>query len=72
MLGPGVGQSLAALVGRLGPARAAALYRETLQAVTLARELIAQSGIACELQMSGQLLCARSAAIAARSRGRRR
>jgi gamma-glutamylputrescine oxidase len=61
MLGPGVGQSLAALVGRLGPARAATLYRETLRAVAVARALIVEERIDCELQMSGQLLCARSA-----------
>jgi gamma-glutamylputrescine oxidase len=62
MLGPGVGQSLAALVGRLGPRAAAALYRETLRAVTLTRGLIESEGIACDLQLTGQLLRARSAA----------
>jgi gamma-glutamylputrescine oxidase len=62
MLGPGVGQSLAALVGRLGPHAAAALYKETLHAVTLTRDLIEREGIACDLQMTGQLLRARSAA----------
>jgi gamma-glutamylputrescine oxidase len=61
MLGPGVGQSLAALAGRLGPARAAALYRETLRAVFAAQALIERERIACDLQMTGQLLRARSA-----------
>jgi gamma-glutamylputrescine oxidase len=60
MLGPGVGQSLAALVGRLGPQAAAALYRETLNAVSLARALIERENIACDLQMTGQLLRAGS------------
>ena len=60
MLGPGVGQSLAALVGRLGPQAAAALYRETLHAVSLARALIERERIACDLQMTGQLLRAGS------------
>jgi len=56
MLGPGVGQSLAALVGRLGPQAAGALYRETLQAVSATRALVEREGIACDLQMTGQLL----------------
>jgi gamma-glutamylputrescine oxidase len=60
MLGPGVGQSLAALVGRLGPRAAAMLYRETLRAVASTRALIEREGIACALQMTGQLLRARS------------
>jgi glycine/D-amino acid oxidase-like deaminating enzyme len=61
MLGPGVGQSLAALVGRLGPRAAGALYRETLQAVSATRALVEREGIDCDLQMTGQLLRARSA-----------
>jgi glycine/D-amino acid oxidase-like deaminating enzyme len=66
MLGPGVGQSLAALVGRLGRARAAALYRATLGAVTDARSLIAREGIDCDLVMGGQLVRARTRACRAR------
>jgi gamma-glutamylputrescine oxidase len=62
MLGPGVGQSLAALVGRLGPSAAAALYRETLRAVSLTRSLIEREAIACDLQLTGQLLRARGPA----------
>jgi glycine/D-amino acid oxidase-like deaminating enzyme len=62
MLGPGVGQSLAALVGRLGPRAAAALYRETLRAVALTRSLIEREEIACDLRLTGQLLRARTAA----------
>lgn len=60
MLGPGVGQSLAALVRRLGASRAAALYRQTLGAVGAAKALIERERIDCELQMTGQLLRARS------------
>jgi len=62
MLGPGVGQSLAALVGRLGAPAAATLYRETLRAVSLAQALIERERIDCELQPTGQLLRARTAA----------
>jgi gamma-glutamylputrescine oxidase len=60
MVGPGVGQSLAALVDRLGGAAAAALYRETLHAVAETRALVEREEIDCDLEMSGQLLCARS------------
>jgi gamma-glutamylputrescine oxidase len=60
MLGPGVGQSLGALVRRLGAIRAAALYRETLAAVSATRTLIEREHIACDLHMTGQILRARS------------
>lgn len=60
MLSPGVGQSLISLVRRLGPERAQALYRQTLSAVSEVAALIEQEAIACELQMSGQLVVARS------------
>ena len=60
MLGPGVGQSLPALVARLGRAQAAALYRTTLEAVSDVRSLCAREAIGCDLQMTGQLLRARS------------
>jgi len=60
MLGPGVGQSLPALAARLGRAPAAALYRATLEAVSDVRSLCGREGIACDLQMTGQLLRARS------------
>lgn len=61
MLSPGVGQSLISLVQRLGPERAQALYKQTLSAVSDVAALIEQEAIACELQMSGQLVVARSA-----------
>jgi gamma-glutamylputrescine oxidase len=61
MLGPGVGQSLAALVRRFGPARAAALYRATLRAVRDVERLIAVEGIDCDLVMGGQIVWARTA-----------
>jgi gamma-glutamylputrescine oxidase len=61
MLGPGVGQSLAALAGRLGAPAAGALYRETLRAVSATRALVEQEHIACDLRMTGQLLRARTA-----------
>jgi len=60
MLGPGVGQSLPALAQRLGREPAAALYRSTLEAVSDVRSLCGREGIACDLQMTGQLLRARS------------
>ena len=60
MLGPGVGQSLPALATRLGRDGAAALYRATLAAVSDVQALCAREAIACDLQMSGQLLRARS------------
>jgi len=60
MLGPGVGQSLPALAARLGRDGAAALYRATLAAVGDVQALCAREAIACDLQMSGQLLRARS------------
>jgi glycine/D-amino acid oxidase-like deaminating enzyme len=60
ILGPGVGQSLAALVARLGRPAAAALYRSTLEAVADVRALCEREAIACDLQMTGQLLRARS------------
>jgi glycine/D-amino acid oxidase-like deaminating enzyme len=59
MLTPGVGQNLRSLVRRVGRARAAAMYRETLRAVTYVRELTEREGIDCELRMSGQLIVAR-------------
>ena len=60
MLGPGVGQSLPALAARLGRDGAAALYRATLAAVSDVQALCAREAIACDLQMTGQLLRARS------------
>jgi glycine/D-amino acid oxidase-like deaminating enzyme len=60
MLGPGVGQSLPALAARIGRPQAAALYRATLEAVNDARALCAREAIACDLQMTGQLLRARA------------
>ena len=60
ILGPGVGQSLPALVARLGRQEAAALYRATLEAVADVRALCEREAIACDLRMTGQLLRARS------------
>jgi gamma-glutamylputrescine oxidase len=60
MLGPGVGQSLPGLVRRHGPARARALYVATLRAVEDAVDLVRRARIACELEMTGQLVVARS------------
>jgi len=62
LLGPGVGQSLPALVRRHGPARARALYVATLRAVEDVCRLVAREGIDCELEMTGQLVVARSPA----------
>ena len=66
MLGPGVGQNLLGLVARLGDGAAAAIYRQTLDAVALVRDLVATENLACDLTMGGQILWARSLA------GRRR
>jgi glycine/D-amino acid oxidase-like deaminating enzyme len=60
ILGPGVGQSLPALAARLGRPAAAALYRATLEAVADVHALCAREAISCDLQMTGQLLRARS------------
>ncbi|HEV7241679.1 MAG TPA: FAD-dependent oxidoreductase [Thermoanaerobaculia bacterium] len=60
MVGPGVGQSFASLVKRLGPGKAQALYRATLKAVEYVRDFVAAEGIDCELEMSGQVVVARS------------
>lgn len=60
MLSPGVGQSVASLVRRLGVTRARRLYEQTIEAVTYAAALIDQLGMDCELQMSGQLIVGRS------------
>ena len=66
MLGPGVGQNLAAVVRRFGTARTQALYRATLQAIDDVHALIVTEGINCQLEMNGQIIVARSHA------GRRR
>jgi gamma-glutamylputrescine oxidase len=68
MLGPGVGQSFASLVKRLGQAKARALYRATLKAVEYVRDLVAAEGIGCELEMTGQIVVARSRGGRARLR----
>lgn len=60
MLSPGVGQSVMALRARLGAARTKATYEATLRAVREVAELIASHHIDCELEMSGQLVIARS------------
>lgn len=66
LLGPGVGQSVAALVRRQGPARAKALYMATLEAVEDVCRLVRREGIDCELEMTGHLVVARSRAGRAR------
>ena len=66
MLGPGVGQSLAALVRKFGPATARALYQATLHAVEDVYRLIEAEKIDCDLERTGQLILARG------SDGRRR
>jgi len=66
MLGPGVGQNLLGLIDRVGDDAAESLYRRTLSAVTLVRDLVAKENLACDLTMGGQIHWARSIA------GRRR
>jgi gamma-glutamylputrescine oxidase len=51
---------------RLGLAKAQAAYRATLRAVEYTRDLIRNEGIGCELEMTGQLVVARSDAARAR------
>lgn len=60
MLSPGVGQSLPALVRRLGEQTARALYQQTLAAVRDVQALVTAEGIDCDLQRSGQVIFARS------------
>ena len=60
MLGPGVGQSLPALVKARGATAAAALYRATLRAVTEVERLVKTEGIDCDFERTGQLVIARS------------
>lgn len=59
MLGPGVGQSLPALVKSRGPEVAKALYRATLRAVDDVEALVAAEKIDCELVRGGQLVVGR-------------
>lgn len=61
MLGPGVGQSLVSLAKRFGLEQAKALYQATLAAVTYVRDLVAKEQIDCDLEMTGQIVVARSA-----------
>lgn len=60
ILGPGVGQSFISLAKRLGAERATALYSATLRAVKYVPALVKREGIDCELEMTGQLIVARS------------
>jgi gamma-glutamylputrescine oxidase len=60
MVGPGVGQSLAALQQRVGSNAARDLYQATLSAVQTTVALVRREGIACDLLESGQLLVAQS------------
>jgi gamma-glutamylputrescine oxidase len=59
MLSPGVGQSLPALVRRLGASAATDLYTQTLAAVRDTSRLIAEEAIDCDLHLGGQLIYAR-------------
>lgn len=59
MLTPGVGQNLPGLIKRYGEATARALYKETLNAVQYAKELVSKENIACHLRMTGQLIIPR-------------
>ena len=60
MLSPGVGQSLPALVRRVGPAVARQLYEQTLSAVRGVQTLVKAEGIDCDLRLGGQVMFARS------------
>jgi gamma-glutamylputrescine oxidase len=60
MLGPGVGQSLPALLKSRGKHAAQALYRATLRAVDDVERLVKAEGLDCELERSGQLVISRS------------
>lgn len=62
MVGPGVGQSLCALVRRVGPEAARSAYEATLDAVRTTVELVQREGIACDLEETGQIVVARSRA----------
>ena len=62
MVGPGVAQSLTALVRRVGPDAARALYAASLDAVRATRALVQRERIACDLEATGQLLVARTRA----------
>jgi gamma-glutamylputrescine oxidase len=66
MFGPGVGQSFASLVKRLGLETAAELYRATLRAVGALGALVNEEKIDCELLRSGQLVVARNGASRSR------
>lgn len=61
MLGPGVGQNLAALVRRFGHEQARRLYEATLRAVEDVAALVEREHIECNLRMPGQLIVARAA-----------
>jgi gamma-glutamylputrescine oxidase len=58
ILSPGVGQDFQALVDWQGEARARALYLASLRAVDDVAALVAAEGIACDLEMAGQLIVA--------------
>jgi gamma-glutamylputrescine oxidase len=60
ILGPGVGQNFVALSKRFGAEPAHALYRATLRAVEYVQSLVMREGIECELELTGQLVVARS------------
>ena len=62
ILGPGVGRSVLSLANRYGPQTAQALYTATIEAVNTVRNLITNEAIDCELEMTGQIIVARSSA----------
>jgi len=69
ILGPGVGQNFVSLSRRFGPERAHLLYRATLRAVEYVDALVKREEIDCELEMTGQLIVARSPGGRARLSG---
>ncbi len=56
MLTPGVGQSLPAMIKRLGEHTARRTYLASLEAVRYAQDLVGRLDIDCQLEMSGQLI----------------
>src|SRR5579883_1768849 len=65
MLGPGAIAPITSLVDRHGPDGARAIFQATLDAVESALELIQAEGLACDLEVTGQLLVARTGRQAA-------
>lgn len=68
VVGPGVGSGILGLRRRYGNARAAAAFGATLDAVDHTIRLVAEEGIACDLEVTGQLVAAQTRAQARRLR----